>query len=148
MKHLHLHKRTKNALLGLGLLMLVGLLLVCGAAAESEARQGEILTGNEERVAYLKALGWDVSEQPTARQEVIIPRSFSDVFENYNTLQKQQGFDLEDYKGLTVSLYTYEVTNWPEPGLTVLADLYLYRNRVIAGDVHATAMDGFMIGIR
>ncbi len=148
MRHLHLRKPTKTALIALGILVLIGLLLVCGRAAESEVRQGEILTENEDRIAYLRALGWEVTAEPVSRQEVIIPRSFSAVFENYNELQKQQGFDLSDYQGMTVTLYTYEVTNWPDKGLTVLADIYLCRNRIIAGDVHSTALDGFMIGLR
>lgn len=148
MRHLHLRKQTKTALIALGVLLLIALLLVCGSAAESEARQGEILPENADRVAFLRDLGWEVEPEPVNRQEVIIPRSFTAVFENYNELQKQQGFDLADYQGMTVTLYTYEVVNWPDKGLTVLADLYLCRNRVIAGDVHSTALDGFMIGLR
>ena len=124
------------------------MLLMCGRLARPEGAKKEVLAENGDRVRFLQELGWEVLPEPLSRQEIILPREFSDVFENYNELQKQQGYDLEDYKGLTVTLYTYQVTNWPEENLTVLADLYIYRNRVIGGDVHATAMDGFMIGLR
>ncbi len=141
-------KRTKNAVILTALGLLIALLMVCGNAAENEARSEEILTGNAERVAYLRALGWEVKSEPLRRQEVLLPREFPPVFENYNELQKQQGFDLLPYRGLSVTLYSYEVTNWPEKGLTVIADLYLSGQRVIGGDVHATALDGFMIALR
>jgi hypothetical protein len=45
-------------------------------------------------------------------------------------------------------MYTYAVTNYPDASQTVLADLYIYKNRVIGGDVHSTNLDGFMIGIK
>lgn len=123
------------------------LLLLCGSLSRNEPAGKEVLTDNEDRVQFLAELGWTVQPEPLSRQEIILPREFSPVFESYNRLQQQQGYDLQDYKGLTVTLYTYQVTNWPEQELTVLADLYIYRNRVIAGDIHATAMDGFMIGL-
>ena len=44
--------------------------------------------------------------------------------------------------------YTYRVTNYECSTDTVLAQLFVYRNRVIGGDIHATAMDGFMHGLR
>ncbi len=148
MKHFPFQKRTKSALILLGVLGLIALLMVCGSAAENAARGEELLPGNPERVAYLQSLGWEVKPEPISRQQVLLPREFPDVLENYNELQKQQGFDLEDYRGLTVTLYSYEVTNWPEKGLTVIADLYLSGHRVIAGDIHTTALDGFMIALR
>ena len=43
---------------------------------------------------------------------------------------------------------TYRVTNYECSTDTVLAQLFVYRNRVIGGDIHATAMDGFMHGLR
>lgn len=40
------------------------------------------------------------------------------------------------------------MTNYEGSTDTVLAQLFVYRNRVIGGDIHATAMDGFMHGLR
>ena len=81
-------------------------------------------------------------------QEIVIPRVFNGVFGDYNALQKQQGFDLSTYAGETCTAYTYRVTNYEGSTDTVLAQLFVYRNRVIGGDIHATAMDGFMHGLR
>ena len=49
---------------------------------------------NEERVAYLQSLGWEVEETPILEQEITLPKEFPDVLDQYNELQRQQGFDL------------------------------------------------------
>ena len=51
------------------------------------------------------------------------------------------------YAGETCTAYTYRVMNYEGSTDTVLAQLFVYRNRVIGGDIHATAMDGFMHGL-
>ena len=38
--------------------------------------------------------------------------AFNKVYKNYNDLQKDQGFNLEKYKGKTVEIYTYSVYNY------------------------------------
>ena len=81
-------------------------------------------------------------------KELVIPRCFNGFFGDYNARQKQQGFDLSTYAGETCTAYPYRVTNYEGSTDTVLAQLFVYRNRVIGGDIHATAMDGFMHGLR
>ena len=100
------------------------------------------------RVAYLAQYGWEVESPAESECEVMIPRTFSTVFEDYNTLQKRQGFDLSQFCGKEVRMYTYRVTNAPEEfGDEVLAVLYVLNNRVVGGDIHSTALDGKMTGI-
>lgn len=106
------------------------------------------VTTTEGRIAYLRALGWDADPATETAQEIVLPRTFDGVFGDYNALQKQQGFDLSIYAGETCSVYTYRVMNYAGTSGTVLAQLFVYRNRVIGGDIHATAMDGFMHGLR
>ena len=106
------------------------------------------VTTTDGRIAYLQALGWEADPVTETAQEIVIPRVFSGVFSDYNALQKQQGFDLSTYAGETCTAYTYRVTNYEGSTDTVLAQLFVYRNRVIGGDIHATAMDGFMHGLR
>ena len=43
--------------------------------------------------------------------------------------------------------YTYQITNYPNSSDQVVADIVVYRNRIIAGDVQSTALDGFMHGL-
>ena len=106
------------------------------------------VTTTDGRVSYLDALGWEVDSESETVQEITLPREFNGIFEDYNELQRQQGFDLRPYAGLGCTVYSYQVTNYPNADGPVLAQLYLYQNRVIAGDIHATALDGFMHGIR
>jgi hypothetical protein len=144
-----LSKKRKAALiLGIGLLLLLVLLAMGDTAGGISAIADSFVTDNESRVSYLNSLGWQVDPLPISRQKVTIPRKFSDVYEQYNELQRQQGFDLSDYRGLDCMLYVYTVTNWPDTSLTVQADLYVYKGRVIGGDVHATELHGFMVGLK
>ena len=106
-----------------------------------------LLRTEKDRVAYLAAYGWEVESPALSEDTVVIPRSFSTVFEKYNELQKQQGFDLSQYCGMEVKLYTYHVVNH-DIGDNVIAVLYLMNGSVIGGDIHSTAVDGFMCGIK
>lgn len=105
------------------------------------------VTTTQGRVEYLAAQGWTVDPNTESMQEITLPRTFEGVFLEYNDLQRQQGFDLRPYSGLPATVWSYVVTNY-ESDAPVIATLYLYRNRVIAGDIHSTAMDGAMHGIR
>ena len=98
------------------------------------------------RVDYLAANGWEADPSTETAQDVVLPRTLEGVFADYNSLQLQQGFDLSPYAGLSCTVYTYRLTNYASDD-NVCATLYIYKNRVIAGDVHSTALDGFMHGI-
>ena len=101
---------------------------------------------NEDRVEFLGQFGWEVKDEPLETVEVVIPTEFDTVFAGYNEIQKAQGLDLGKYKKKTVTRYTYEVTNYPDYDGTVHANVIVYRNRVIGGDVCTADMDGFIHG--
>lgn len=103
-----------------------------------------VVKTNEQRVAYLESFGWKVSPEPIEEQPVTIPKDFSQVYATYNVLQKEQGFDLKKYAGLQAVRYTYEITNHPSASGQVVADMIVYRNRVIAADVQSVSANGFM----
>ena len=42
--------------------------------------------------------------------------------------------------------YTYEVTNYPDAQGTVYANILIYRNKVIGGDVCSADVTGFIHG--
>ena len=54
---------------------------------------------NEDRVAYLADFGWQVSPEPIATQEMLIPKEMDESYNEYLALQSGQGFDLEKYAG-------------------------------------------------
>lgn len=101
---------------------------------------------NDQRVAFLEYFGWKVVIDPTEVAEVEIPSEFDEVYQNYNSIQKQQGMDLETYKGKTVQRYAYLVTNYPDGKTNVFAHLLICDNLIIGGDVSSSELDGFMHG--
>ena len=138
-------------------LVIIGVILLLGAfqkraaaapAGETAGKPVSVSVRNEKgRVAYLAGNGWQVASPAESEGTVVIPRSFSAVFDDYNELQKRQGFDLSQYCGMEVTMYTYRVTNPEYAGDEVMAVLYVLNNRVIGGDVHSTALNGFMVGV-
>lgn len=100
----------------------------------------------QERIAFLEQFGWVVDEEPVEVEEVVIPTEFSEVYENYNALQLEQGLDLKKYAGKTCKRWVYQVTNYPRDDQQVLATLLIYDGNVIAGDISSANLDGFMAG--
>jgi len=96
---------------------------------------------------YVEKLGWQIDRNPIETAEVNIPAQFDNVYKNYNAIQKEAGFDLEDYKGKTVTRYTFSIKNYyGEQG--VRADVLMYNNKVIGGDIMTVAIDGFMVPLK
>ena len=102
---------------------------------------------NEDRVEYLAGYGWEVNSEPLATQELLIPEEMDESYDEYLALQSQQGFDLTQYAGKRVKRYTYEITNYPTGETGVQANLLIYKNRVIGGEVLSPQMDGFLHGL-
>lgn len=99
------------------------------------------------QVRFLQSYGWEVSEQPCEMVQVVIPETFGDVYENYNEIQKQQGFDLSRFRGKQVSRCSYEVLNYPGQKEYIRANLLIYNHEVIGGDICSIyAENGFMHG--
>lgn len=94
---------------------------------------------------FLLSYGWETGEL-LDQAEVTIPSEFDSVYESYNTLQKKQDFDLSKYKRKTVERYTYSITNYDGYKGTVLADVIVYKNKIIGGDVCSADVNGFVHG--
>jgi hypothetical protein len=131
--------------------LLLAIILIAGSISRGKAKDaglsGTNLRSNEDRIAYLNALGWEVSDTPLDTQEIVIPREFTGVYEEYVSLQKEQGFNLDKYGGMEAVRYTYKILNYPGGDDTVVADLIICKNRLIAGDIQSTALNGFMHGM-
>lgn len=103
---------------------------------------------NEERISLLKSFGWEVEETPVEEADVTIPAEFDRVFENYNAIQKSQGFDLSKYKNRSMKRFTYRVTNYPDYEGTVYCNLLIYKNRVVGADICSSDVNGFIRGLK
>lgn len=95
---------------------------------------------------YLLQLGYETDCTTAETRIVQIPKTFDAVYETYNQMQKECGFDLQKYAGKKVELTTFHVTNWPDEE-EVLADILVYKKKVIGGAIYTAAVDGFMKGL-
>ena len=95
---------------------------------------------------FLSQFGWDAGKEAVEEVEVRIPTDFDKVMNSYNEVQKAQGLDLAKYKGKTATRYTYQINNYPDYEGTVYANIIVYKNRVIGGDICSSDVSGFIHG--
>lgn len=147
-------KVSKGKLVAIILILavVVGLLVVLGSSAEEGGATAETavttVENNDDRVAYLQSLGWQVNPEPVESQEVRIPAELPEVLQKYNELQQSQGYDLSQYGGKTVKRYVYEVLNYPDTTESYYLTLLVHKGAVIGGDVTSAAQDGLMQGLQ
>ena len=101
----------------------------------------------EGRQAYLSSLGWQIDPESESFRTVLIPDQLEGIMAQYNKMQLKQGYDLNCHLGETCLQYCYEVTNYPNSDGKVLVSLYLQDGKIIAADIHSTALNGFMHGL-
>ncbi len=139
-------KRWKKwALPAAALLLLLALGLI-RQSSRAAGLDGQRLESVEEMRTLLEQLGWATEDTPVSVQQTVLPKEFPTVLENYNLLQRQQGFDLLRHAGKRVEIYTFRVLNYPEEG-EVYCTLYIRGGRLVAGDLHAASLNGFMTGL-
>lgn len=121
-----------------------------GDSAAQTVGNGEVsydkIKTADDAAAFLKQFGWEVDATTAQTVEVEMPEAFDKVFSGYNELQKRQGLDLSKYTGKTVTRYTFTVSNYTGTEGTVYANVLVYRNRVIGGDLCSADVTGFVSG--
>ena len=115
------------------------LLATLGGRAVTASAEVKHIRTNDDRLAYLSGLGWQVSPQPMATEELLIPEEFADSYQGYLKLQADQGFDLTQYRGKRVKRYTYQLTNYPAQAEPVQISLLIYRDKVIGGQIQSSS---------
>lgn len=92
----------------------------------------------------VREMGYDdVSETPYEVVEFEIPLKFNSVWENYNNLLKEKGYDLSLYKGKKCKRYTYLI-----PSENARANIIVSDGKIIGGDISSITLDGIMIPIK
>ncbi|MDO4974091.1 MAG: DUF4830 domain-containing protein [Eubacteriales bacterium] len=132
----------------LAVVVLAAVLLVAFILIRSCSRKGPDLRSLEGRQAFLSEQGWEIDLATEEHKTVRIPTSLDGIIADYNEIQLKQGCDLSRHLGQTCEQYSYTVTNYPDKEQTVLVTLYVQSGKMIAGDVHSTALNGFMQGIK
>ncbi|MBR5390066.1 MAG: DUF4830 domain-containing protein [Clostridia bacterium] len=147
--NIYTFKLTKKHIVA-GILLiaaLVALLILLAPSGSASAASTVKIKTQDDCVRWLAELGYQVSGEGVQSRQVTIPKTFDAVYETYNEMQRECGFDLLDYAGKKVTLTTYRVTNYPydEP---VLLDVLVYKHKVVGGAVYTAAVDGFMHGLK
>lgn len=124
----------------------IGMAHAQGAEVSAPASPKGVKT-NEDRIAFLESYGWTVEPEAIAVEELLIPEEFDETYDQYLTLQADQGFDLTKYRGKRVKRYTYVITNYPTGEEGVQAGLLVYRDTVIGGEVLSPQLGGFIHGL-
>ncbi len=119
--------------------------VAASATPEGEINYSKIKT-NDDRVEFLAQFGWQTSSEATDSEQVTIPAQFDKIFAGYNEIQKRQGLDLTKYKGKQMMRYTYEITNYSGYEGKVMANILVYRGKVVGGDICSADMNGFIHG--
>lgn len=143
MRVIHITRR-RMALMSLALGLVIGSALLLAGCFGGD-KETEVITAatNEERVAYLEALGWQVEPQPIETLDLQLLEKLEGEWDAYAKLQKGQGLPFSEFAGQAVKRYTYTVTNYPEIPQGVQANLYLWGDQIIGGDVIFTGQGGF-----
>ena len=135
-------KLTPKRIFGI-VLLLVGIIVISVTFVSNHTSEAQSVS---ERRAYLSKYGYKLASD-CEQKEITIPKKWNDVYNSYNQIQKNQGFDLTDYKGQKATLYTYTVTNYKGKGDCIVADMLVCEGKLIGGDIcNPSAKDGFLVG--
>ena len=134
-------------ILGAVAAVILGLILLFGGD-HTQTTAAAPVSNNDQRVQFLESLGWDVAASPVESGQVRIPETATEVFDRYNNLQKQQGYDLSTYAGKNVMRYVYKIENFPDATEPVYATVLVYKNQIIGGDITDTSAGGKVQGIK
>lgn len=134
----------KTVFIGILLIMLAG---VWGFTKLTSGGKNAIPGAtNDERVEYISSFGWTASTVPTHVEEVRIPMRFDEAYEQYNALQKEQGFDLRKYRACSAKKYTYEIKNFDgaDPVVPICANLLVVEGEIVGADISSSEVNGLV----
>ena len=126
---------------------ILGLILLFGGS-DAQTTSAMPISSNDARIKFLTDFGWEVASSPVESGQVRIPEQTTEVYDRYNNLQKNQGYDLTQYAGKNVMRYVYKVNNYPGATEPVYATILVYKNQIIGGDITNTAVHGKVHGFK
>ena len=132
----------------LALAVAAGAFFLLAALLFARLPGGKRLTRTEGRCAYLASLGLQADAESEELREIVLPKEFDAVLNEYNALQLAQGFALRAAAGKSCLCCSYDLVGYPGWEGRVIATIYIFRGRVIGGDIHTAAADGFLRSLR
>ena len=141
-------RMTKKKALTVVLAVAALLLLFIALRLFLPAQTDHQLSTIEGREAFLLELGWEIDRDSEVFRTVTVPDKLEGIMLQYNKMQLTQGYDLNAHLGERCQQYTYTLKNYSDSDGTVLVTLYIQGDSLIAGDIHTTAANGFMHGLK
>lgn len=126
---------------------LIIFLLILGRWLLAYRSENTGLSTLEGRQMFLSGLGWEIDSGSEVAKKITLPEKMDSVLEEYNRIQLSQGYDLAKHLGEECTQYTYRLTNYSDSEEEIYICIYVQGRKVIAGDIHTNAMNGFMHGI-
>lgn len=124
----------KSQLIIFALLIVVLAAAICFSASSGD--ENAALCRN-----FLKDLGYSFERTTFESSEIIIPEGFGKVYESYNALQKEAGFDLTPLRGKTVMRYSFHLKNEDYS----IANILVSDGKICGGDILDPSISGKMI---
>lgn len=139
-------KYPRNRITDILLSLLCFFVIILIIQYDSGSRTVPVISGTNDVIEFLKSNSIEVNGNEPLVEEIFIDASRKQVFEDYNKIQKEQGYDLTQYIGRKVSRYTFEVEN--SEGCPLYAAVFVYNGKIIAADIHSASLDGFIRGVK
>ena len=127
----------------LALIILAAVVLASSLIVSLKNNSGKVVAASDNLsvLAYIESFDIEVLKEGLKEDEIKVPATFNDVYNNYNKIQKEQGFDLENYKGKTLKRYTYPVINI-EDETPHFVEVLTFDGIIVAADVYSTSIEG------
>ncbi len=91
---------------------------------------------NRRNIEFIESFGWRVDDAPADISHMTVPEDMGGVYLIHSEISAVGGSSLTDYRGKTVTRYSYKVINHSgsEKG-RIRADVFVYRSDIIAADI-------------
>ncbi len=130
------------AAVALGIVAIVLALVLPGEDTSASSKQVNWeVTSTQERIRLAHELGYELDAASECVEEIRVPDDPDATLIAYEALQEPLGLSLLEHSGERVKRYTYTVNNTAD-GKTTWVNFYVYRDRVVAGDVTTAGPDG------
>ena len=119
-----------------------GAVLTGGMGSDGKSYNYDKIKNADAAAEFLKQFGWEVESSSVEVAEITIPDEFDKIFAGYNEIQKSQGLNLTKYKNKKMTRYTFVVSNYDGYDGKVYANVLVYRNKVVGGDICSAEITG------
>ena len=127
----------------LALIILAAVVLASSLIVSLKNNSGKVVAASDNLsvLGYISSFDIEVDKDGLKEDEIKVPASFNEVYKNYNKIQKEQGFDLENYKGKTLKRYTYPMINIEDEG-SLFVEVLTFDGIIVAADIYSTNIGG------